>query len=958
MGRFVRGALLVVVLFAWCAGSALAAGSPFERPASAERELVSERTAESRTWEMPSGRRVTQIASRPVQWRDAGGVWRDYDLSLRGKGGGRGWGAQAGGLTIDLPAALGRSGGGSVRVADEAGNAVSMVFLGDVAAEGAVAGEVASYRGVADGVDVRLRAIPEGLKEDVVLRGPDASREVAYRLTVGSEDLGVEEDDAGGLLVKRGKEVVFVVPAPSLLDDEGRMGFGGRFELRKDGERSWVVRTVLPGRWLDASDRAWPVVVDPTITREATASEDCQRATIRVNPSSTLGPYVVCVPDPWRAVGRLEPGAWTDGYQIDNWLLRFATLTFDQGDAIDGATLRFMRGSNTSRPPPGAIEVMRIKSQWTAGSPAGSSDIDLAPMAQVPVSPEWQPVATDLTDLVTQWRRHQQTGGAAGVPNYGISLRMQINDEAARQPAPECGVTVNCPITVFPSSTHATTSWQPVLEVTELPGRRRWQRDHRRRARDELTGRLVLLQASAVESSVDVVRFQYIAGSQRRWTDIPLAALKHAVARRHCESRHPGHRPLRGPESELLVWDLTATTGGEVDGPVHVRAWLESPGAHGNGGMTIQSTSGSIAGGRQVALGPDRPGELNLLSGEFTTTAVDASVEAFLQNLTLSRTYRSRGVAVRNADMFGAGWDSSVNPDGGELPYKGIYNYSEVKEECRRPPVPRSRRDWNWERFRRRSTSRSGADIESFQEIERYGYEYAGRGGRRRIEDDVHAGHEPRGEVTGWSPTTSTRLQAGAYEHRHRRALRDHAVTDPSGASRVPIGGGEVAELPADELPAGRQPEALSYTYEAAGTRQRLMMCRPRTRPGASSISLVFGCGRPDRMPRVTEVAFQFGNETRRAACDLRVRRQRATVQATDPRVAGGVRKVRYAYGTGGRLIRSRRRARRAGVWLIRESQATTAATWRVFRAQPGGGVSSSTIRYGVPLPGQRRRMT
>jgi hypothetical protein len=109
MGR-IRSAAAVVALVAFCGVSpTVASSSVFEPPAFAERELVGLRTAESRTWEMPSGRRVTQVTTEPVQWRDDQGGWHDYDLSLRTKGG-EGWEAHTGGVAIELPAALGRSG--------------------------------------------------------------------------------------------------------------------------------------------------------------------------------------------------------------------------------------------------------------------------------------------------------------------------------------------------------------------------------------------------------------------------------------------------------------------------------------------------------------------------------------------------------------------------------------------------------------------------------------------------------------------------------------------------------------------------------------------------------------------------------------------------------------------------------------------------------------------------------
>jgi hypothetical protein len=210
---------------------------------------------------MPSGRHVTEIAAVPVQWRDGQGDWHGYDFSLTTDG--AGWVARPGKVVIDLPGQIGGPHDDPVRIGNGSGDVLTMAFLGE-AGEGTVADDVATYRGVAEGVDLRLRAIPDGVKEDVVLHSADASRELSYRVTV-SQDSALEKDVGGGLRVVRGEKTVFVIPAPTLIDDAGVAGFGGRFEIREAGERTWVVTTVLPQQWLNVPERAWPIVVDPTV---------------------------------------------------------------------------------------------------------------------------------------------------------------------------------------------------------------------------------------------------------------------------------------------------------------------------------------------------------------------------------------------------------------------------------------------------------------------------------------------------------------------------------------------------------------------------------------------------------------------------------------------------------------------------------------------------------------------
>lgn len=208
MGR-VR-CVAVIVLWSLCVVSSAVAETPFERPANAVGELAAERTPVSRTWELASGEHVTQIASAPVQWRDEHGDWHDFDLGLRQSQ--DGWHADAGPMAIDLPSVLDGSGDGAVRLG-LGGESLAMTLLGG-SASGSVTGEEATYRGALDGVDVRFRAIPEGLKEDVVLHGRDSARDLAYRLELGKAGATVSEGPQGGLRIERDGTLLFQIPAP------------------------------------------------------------------------------------------------------------------------------------------------------------------------------------------------------------------------------------------------------------------------------------------------------------------------------------------------------------------------------------------------------------------------------------------------------------------------------------------------------------------------------------------------------------------------------------------------------------------------------------------------------------------------------------------------------------------------------------------------------------------------
>lgn len=955
----VRGVVrcLLAVVFVLSALPVAATAGPFEAPAHAVRELVGQRTAFSRTWEMPSGMRVSQVTAGPSQWRDKDGAWREYDLGLSGRPGG--WSARPGKASIDLPGRLGESAAGAVRVDDGAGNSLTITLVGGAGVGLASTDGVASYADVLPGADVRLRAIPEGLKEDVVLHDGRSADDLVYRVTVGSEDLAIEPGAGGGLRVVSGDKAVFAIPAPTVVDAGGEPGPIGRYVLRKVDGRTWLITTVLDEKWLDDEDRVWPVVVDPTIVPDEFASpvgEDCELFQVY-----------------WTSYGafcglfeQIRVGiTFTPAYPgVFYGLFRFDTLTAVQTDRIVSARLRLQR-SSASVYIHSPIRVYPVRQQWSRASLVPdqvrsvmqnqSGFVDASSVGSFPDSPTG-PITLDVTELAQDWQRHAETSGAQGRPNYGVELVHASNWEPEYQPEAGCFYAYDtCDMSIISSSTAPNPDQRPVLEVTSLPAAAAGNAIITP-GEGDLTGKRVRLQARVLASSVRSVRFQYVAGSQRTWADIPLAALR-TPSRGSVASQDVGvSGPTGDRRSDLVVWDLSAMPGGEVDGPVHVRAWLDSS-IDGDGGMTdevnFRLDRRGIDGSPTEPVGP---GELNLLSGELSMSETDASIHAFLQDLTLTRTYRSRGVAVRDADMFGSGWEASVDADGGELPYKGIYDYSEIRDvTVDRYLLDPSR--WNWDLFFETfSFEDLDPDLETIQETERFNYEYAvveaGDGTKMTFTQVT----DSRGNVTDWTPDD---LHPGFTFRRETTGTSGvfrYTLTDPSGNVATFLS--EAASSPNARLTGFQQPgssSSLSYTYEASGTRQRLKTVTAPAPAGRPARSLTFNwsnVGSP-AVPRVTSVDYRDGYSTTLTVATYSYDSNARLIQATDPRIGGSARNTRYHYNSAGQLDQVTPSGE--ATWNLAYTTVAGDAGPRlasVSRAHPDGGTATTTIGYEVPLSG------
>jgi RHS repeat-associated protein len=953
----------VVVAFACCCASPALAASPFDPPDTAVREFSGARTPQSRTWELRDGDVVTQTAGGPVQWQDDAGRWHDYDLGLN-QHGAQGWSAKAGQAEISFPKSIGGPQNAPVQIADGDGDVLRAEFLGAAQTAATVDGQAVTYPGVLDGVDVRLRAVPEGLKEDVLLRSPASKRDYAFRLSVDMPLATVTTDSDGGLVVWGQNGAAFVIPAPVSTDALGAFSPNSRWGVRKVGGRAWKVWPVLDDAWLDEPDRVWPVAVDPTVNVLASnPTQDCQVSIVDYAGSD------VCNVGEYRLVG----GKWRDPSRPSPFqtgsvgLMYFASPTLVQGDAIESAALKLYRLDSQT---PDMSNVYVARNRGTVFN--ASLDADFESAARIPPGPAG-PINLDLTDFVDNWTKWTVSEGRDGYPNSGLMLghedRRQIMDLF------NCNVPIAtsvCDWTKLASSQNSDPAKRPVLEVRSVhmaPAGSEVVSPYE----GELTGRRVTLIATAAQTSVTTARFQYVAGSDRHWRDIPASALhtpeKGAVA----SADIPVTGSVGNRRSEPVVWDLQGTDGGDVDGPVHVRALLESS-VFGDGGATrpvnFRLDRRGIDGAASVPVGP---GELNLLSGEFTLSQTDAVFPGFLQDLSVSRTARSRGVAVRNADMFGPEWEGNVVSDGGELPYKNVYDYSDVREEV----VEQHALDpdsWNWENFFSSitctgeddgvvcdfDTGALDADIETIDETRRWNYHYAvveTSDGSKLTFTQVT---DPDGRVTGWQPDD---------DHPGYRLCDDRTcdastgttgvgqfiLTEPGGA--VATFASETANSPNHRITSYRQPgsrSALSYDYEPAGNRQRLLRVSAPVPTGGVARSLSFvwsNVGDPARS-RVTQVNAEDGHGYATAVAQYAYDRAARLVRAWDPRISPAL-VTEYSYDADGRISEIKPAGEAA--WRLGYGRVAGDGLGRlmsVSRDHPDGGTATTTIRYDVPVQG------
>jgi len=146
------------------------------------REVVSERSADTRVYRLADGRRQAVISGGPVNYRDRAGRWQPINTKV-GRVAKPGY--VDGNTTNTFRSYFGSSAGRLVRVEAPGAGTLSLALDGAHASAPRVAANTVSYPGVAAGVGLRYQVTPSALKESITLAAPSAASSYSYTIRVG-----------------------------------------------------------------------------------------------------------------------------------------------------------------------------------------------------------------------------------------------------------------------------------------------------------------------------------------------------------------------------------------------------------------------------------------------------------------------------------------------------------------------------------------------------------------------------------------------------------------------------------------------------------------------------------------------------------------------------------------------------------------------------------------------------
>ncbi|MGI5291129.1 DNRLRE domain-containing protein [Nonomuraea polychroma] len=330
-------------------------------PGKRVKEVAGKRWRYGTVYELDDGRSQAEISTRPVHYQDSSGAWQPVDTAV---GAASGDGFVHGNDKTGFAARFGDKSDRLVRIG--VGKRQVTFGLPGQARQivPKVEGSTVTYPGVWDGADLVYTVTASGVTEHIRLTKPPAAGTVfAFTVKTGGGLEARQKADGSIVFASEDGDGAFTIPRPFMIDAaaDASSPFGKRtgaiVQELTPGQGGEATITLKPdAAWLAAPERAWPVVIDPTIKINDWATDVVDAYVTNAATNSNFG-------DSWKLpVGKTSAG-------LNRALLYFGhppAQVLPIGTRIDQARLELYFDQALGENAPVTLAAHEITSSWYA----------------------------------------------------------------------------------------------------------------------------------------------------------------------------------------------------------------------------------------------------------------------------------------------------------------------------------------------------------------------------------------------------------------------------------------------------------------------------------------------------------------------------------------------------------------------------------------------------------------
>ncbi|MBR4016260.1 MAG: RHS repeat protein, partial [Oscillospiraceae bacterium] len=266
------------------------------------------------------------------------------------------------------------------------------------------------FTGVQDGADYAYSVTGNGVKENILIK--DKTDVYRYGFVIHQENVSGAFDEANkriGFVSNETGEEVFCIPAPFMTDENGEVSTAVSYEVKNTANGDMILNVVADSQWMNAEDRAFPVVIDPQIQ----LSNNSAMTTYSWDNGSLYTAFL-------HTVGTTGCGDGT--CNAKRMYMRFNMPSLPRNPRIKKAELKFYQASSS-----GAcyndpkLGLYRVTDMIVAGNCTPNHNTDLIDFAKMRVGHcedgEVISYTFDVTTLVDQFNK-----GEAGLQNLVLKM--------------------------------------------------------------------------------------------------------------------------------------------------------------------------------------------------------------------------------------------------------------------------------------------------------------------------------------------------------------------------------------------------------------------------------------------------------------------------------------------------------------------------------------------------------
>mgnify|MGYP004593245001 CR=1 FL=1 len=144
------------------------------------------------------------------------------------------------------------------------------------------------YENLLDGATLRYENYANSVKESIIIPARQDDYTYSFRLQVTGLTPTLQDDGSISLTNADGK-TIYTIPAPYMMDAKNETSYDAFYKL-EESNGGWLLTVTADADWMNAKERAYPVLLDPTVTETAGSSDDiCASFVSSGYPDGTAG---------------------------------------------------------------------------------------------------------------------------------------------------------------------------------------------------------------------------------------------------------------------------------------------------------------------------------------------------------------------------------------------------------------------------------------------------------------------------------------------------------------------------------------------------------------------------------------------------------------------------------------------------------------------------------------------